>query len=525
MAGMARRDGPDEGGRDALRGAAVTSAWTLGSRLLGYLRDALMAAAFGVTPVFGALALAWVVPNLFRRLFGEGAVGAAVQPALARAESEGGPAAAHALFARFHGFLLIVLFALVAVGELLLGAWREVLGGDAAHVETRRTLLYSMVLLPYVVPICLTALLAAPQNLRGGFWRPALGPVLLNLCWIAALLWPLPPGAGDETLAFRIMAAILVGGVLQWAVQLPGVRGSGWPLRPVFGAPDPRLRAALATFLPALLGLAAAQLAAVVDQVMVRWLVDPSANAYTYLANRLLHLPLALIGVAAVTGAMPWLARLAAAGDRAGLARAVRRNAEPLLLLTVAAAAGLWAVADPAVRVLFERRRFTPDDTAVLVGTLRAYLFGLPAAALAGLLVRAHQASGHYATPARIAGAMLPLDVVANLLLIPWLGVAGAGWATSLVLTVQCLWLLRRLRTEDLLPEPVLRVRDLPTLLLPGFLAGGAAALALHLLGDAAPTLGLVVAIPVGLLAFAGAAWRLRGEDWSSLLAALRRRG
>lgn len=511
-------------GREALRGAIVTSAWTLVSRIAGYARDALLAGVFGMSPILGALNLAWMVPNLFRRLFGEGAVAAAIQPALARAEHAGGSAAAHELFARFHGLLVWLLGGLALVGGAgLLAAW-ALLPAAAEWQETRRTILFSLVLLPYVVPICLAALHSSPQNLRGFFFLPALGPVTLNLFWIAALLWPLPEASGDPGRAWVVMIAILIGGVAQWGMQLPGVRAAGYPLAPRFGRLPPEVRRAVRDFAPALLGLAAVQLAAVVDQIIVRWLVDSSANSFSYYANRLLHLPLALVGLSAATGIMPLLARKAAERDLAGLAEVMRRGTQTLFLLIFAAAAGMYAVAEPVVRALFERGQFTPDDTRLLTATLHAYLWSLPPAALGALLVRAYLACGQYRFQAIAAVLVVPVNLAGDLLLVPYFGIPGAGWATAGALLVQCLMLVGGLPQLGL-PAKLFRARDFLVLIIPGLAAWAAASITLLPFGgSAAGVSGLCAAIATGAAAAVIACAFLRPDDFRQVARVFRRK-
>jgi len=511
-------------GREALRGALVTSVWTLVSRIAGYARDALLAGVFGMSPILGALNLAWMVPNLFRRLFGEGAVAAAIQPALARAEHQGGDAPAHELFGRFHGLLIQLLAGLIVLGGAgLLAAWL-MLPADASWQETRRTILFSLVLLPYVLPICLAALHSSPQNLRGAFFLPALGPVTLNVFWIAALLWPLPQDAGDAGRAWIVMIAILIGGVAQWLMQLPGVRAAGYPTVPHFGRLPPEVKRAVRDFAPALVGLAAVQLAAVVDQIIVRWLVDASANSFSYYANRLLHLPLALVGLSAATGIMPLLARKAAERDLAGLGEVMRRGTQTLFLLIFAAAAGMYAVAEPVVRALFERGQFTAADTQLLTATLRAYLWSLPPAALGALLARAFLACGQYRFQAIAAVLVIPVNLAADLLLVPFFGIPGAGWATAAALLVQCLMLIGGLPQLGLHVK-LFQPRDMLRLILPGLCAWAAASATLIPFGgNAAGLTGLSVAIAAGMAAAVAACALLRPNDFRELARLFRRR-
>jgi len=511
-----------EGGRHAVRGAALTAFWTLGSRVLGFIRDALLAATFGMSPLLGAFTLAWVVPNLFRRLFGEGAVSAAVQPALARAEAEEGAVAAGQLYARFQGLLLVVLGALVLIGEGGLWWWRDSLPADAAHLDPRRVLLFSMLLLPYLLPVCLCALAGAPQNLSGRFLLPALAPAMLNLVWIVALL--LAPQwseqAEDGTIVLAV--AIVCGGFMQWAMQLPGVRAAGSPLRPRFDWRDARLRVALGAFLPALLGLAAVQINVAIDQVLVRALVGEEANTFTYLANRLLHLPLALIGIAGMTGAMPLFARLAAKRDVDGMRLALRRSSESTLLLTVAAGGGLAVIALPTVRLLFEHGQVTAADTPLIADTLRAYLWVLPVAALSGILTRVHQSLGSYRLPAFAAVFAIPINLILDWLLLPRYGVPAAGWATAISLAVQLLVLAAFLPSFGLRwPLPW---RSLPSLTAPGLGATLVSWLSLRFLPTPWLFTDLVIAIGLGVLTAVVLSWQFRRQDLRDLWAALRRR-
>jgi len=512
--------GPDGGGRLALRGAVTTSAWTLLSRGLGFVRDALLTSHFGVGPLTGAFAIAWVVPNLFRRLLGEGAVGAAIQPALARARVEHGEDAARTLYARFHGFLLLMLVgaALATEGVILVLLLR-------ADPADRMALEFAAILVPYMVPICLTALMAAPQQMRGRYALPAMAPLVLNGALIAALVGLEVFGRDlDGVVAMRwICLTILIAGGCQWLLQLPGVRASGYPLAPVLHAGDGSVRRTMKGFAPALLGLAAVQLNFALDQLLVRLLVDDSANTYTYLANRLLQLPLALVAMAAATGTLPLFARLAAERRRREFDGVLERTCETTLLLTVAAAAGLYALARPVVQVLFEHGNFTAEDTAMLTSTLRGYLWCLPAASMASILTRARQSHGDLRGPALAAVAGIPINLVLDLLLLPRFGVVGAGYATAAALSVQALLLGVGLRGLEI--GAPLRLVRLPRILAPGLAAGAVGGLAGHLLGDAAGTVaGLTLAVSSGVAFAVVLTAVLLPEDFRDLRNHLRRR-
>lgn len=510
-------------GRTAFRGTLVTSLWTLLSRVLGFVRDCIMAVTVGVSPESGAFNYAWIVPNLFRDLLGEGAASAAIQPALARERLSRGPEAEARLFARFHGFLAACLVGVLVLSEagMALALWRW---GDDLSAAWRETLVLSLIILPYLVPICLTALYAAPQNLAGMYHLPALAPVLLNVVWIGVLaaLTLLPDHPSYRSMALLCLG-LLAGGVVQWGLQLPGLRRLGMPLRPELRPGDGTVLRTFRDFLPALLGVAVFQINLAVDQILVRTMVDPSANTYAYHGNRLLQLPLAVLGIAAVTGTAPLFARLSAEGRYGELTQALRRTVEMTLLLTFLSAAGLYVLAVPVIRVLFEHGRFGAENTVILAATVRAYLWGLPAATVAGLLTRVRQSRGDFRGPALAACVIVPLNLVLDVLLLPVLGVPGAAYATSAALTVQALLLAVGLRGLEI-GAPLAWSR-MPRLLAPAALCGAAAYGASRGLGAAAATpWGLGACIAAGAAAGAVATAWLLPEDFRELVRALRRR-
>jgi len=501
-------------GRSAFRGAVVTSAWTLLSRILGFARDASMLAVFGASVATGNFVIAWMLPNLFRRLFGEGAVSAAIQPALARAQEEEGHEAAARLFASFMGFFAVSLTVLVVVGEIILVWMLRSLDPGSADEEALRLSIY---LLPYVVPICLTALAGAPQQLSGRFSLPALAPAALNAVWIT---WLVILGVGADIMLLPI--GVLFGGLVQWAMQFPGLRADGWPLLPRMDFGNPRLKDALKAFAPAVLGLAAVQLNLLVDQILVREMVSEQANSFTYAANRLIQLPGALVGVAAATGAMPLFARLAAEQRKSEMTAALRKSSEMTLMLMMAAGCGLGWLAEPVIRVLFEHGRFSAADTSTLTPVLRAYLWSLPAGALLGLSARARQASGDLRGPARIAIGMVPLNLGLDILLLPKFGVAGAGYATSIAITVQYLRLARGLSPLGI-GAPI-RMNRLIPLLAPGAASTLAAALIYPFTAGILPEwVALMLSILAGVGAAAIVAWKLLPEEAEQLLSKFRR--
>ena len=501
----------------AVRGALVNSALIMSSRVLGMVRDMAMLAFFGMSPLLGAFNIAWVVPNMFRRLLGEGAVAAAIQPALARAEEEDGIDAARELFAGFQATVLSALLSLLAIAWAALFLYRgKLIDENALHTN-----LFYLILLPYMVPICMCALASAPQNLHKHFFWPALAPILLNVCWIAGIvagsLW-----VSDQGRQLYILCTfLLVGGALQWAVQLRGLKKIGWKFQLKWKAKLKSQKSAFVMFIPALIGLAAMQINLLADQFLVRSLVGPEANTFTFIANRLLQLPIALVGIAAMTGAMPLFARLAAKNDIAGMNTNLRRASETTTMLLSCAMVGLTVLALPVVTVLFERGKVTPADSVLIAKTLQAYLWVLPILGLSGLLTRAYQAMHSYKLPMIAALIAIPVNLVLDIVWLPEYGTPAAGWATSASMLVQLLILLLGLSRHKLsFPLPIAKAWSW---LLPVFAALGAA-LVLH--NQVLPNhevLNLVLSIMGGAVAAIGTMAITRKDDLAALLSAVRR--
>ena len=503
--------------KHAVRGALVNSALIMSSRVLGMVRDMAMLAFFGMSPLLGAFNIAWVVPNMFRRLLGEGAVAAAIQPALARAEEEDGIDAARELFAGFQATVLSALLSLLAIAWVALFLYR----GKLIDENALQTNLFYLILLPYMVPICMCALASAPQNLHKHFFWPALAPILLNVCWIAGIvagsLW-----ASDDGRKLHILCAcLLMGGALQWAVQLRGLKNIGWKFQLKWKGKLKSQKSTFVMFLPALIGLAAMQVNLLADQFLVRSLVGPEANTFTFIANRLLQLPIALVGIAAMTGAMPLFSRLAAKNDIVGMNTNLRRASETTTMLLSCAMVGLIVLALPVVTVLFERGKITPADSALIAKTLQAYLWVLPIVGLSGLLTRAYQAMHSYKLPMIAALIAIPVNLVLDVAWLPEYGTPAAGWATSVSMLVHVLILLLWLSRHKLsFPLPIVKAWSW---MLPVFAALGAALVLHHQVLPNYAVLNLVLSIIGGAAAAIGTMAITRKDDLAALLSAIRR--
>ncbi|MHC5065771.1 MAG: murein biosynthesis integral membrane protein MurJ [Planctomycetota bacterium] len=445
--------------RSLLRAAGSISGVTMLSRVLGLLRDMLTSYALGVSWASGTFVLAWMLPNLLRRLFGEGALSAAFIPAYAKKLIAGDRDGARSLLAGVSGGLLVFLSGLVLLVLLLtffmpVEAWG--LAGEDVSSSERGSLMSELlaILFPYVIPVCLLAVYAGALNSLGVFAIPAAAPILLNLFWIGGLSLALWQGGGDLALMTRIIAFCLLGGGLAQLLLavFPLLRRGQFsaPRLPTKGGPE---WAVFRSMGPAILGLSLVQLNLLLDQALAEYLVGAGASFHVFLSNRLLLLPHALVALPIAVAVFPRLASLAAAdtGDelRAMLGRALRNT----LFLAVPAAGGLMLIAGDLIQVLFVGGEYELSDVPDTRWTTIALVAGLPALGAAQLYVRALYALGEVAAPARIAAWLVLLNLALNLSFVLGLGMGVAGFtlATSCCAFIN-LYALKR-KTDRLRPS------------------------------------------------------------------------
>jgi len=425
----------DASGKSVLRAARTVAGWTFLSRILGLVRDRLSAAAFGVGAVWDAFAVAWTFPNTFRRLLGEGALASAFIPTLTEVREAEGEEGAARLIDGVFTLLVGTLVGLTAVSlAALLLLPPEAFERFADPHKTDLIFRLLQVLMPYVILICVTAFLGAILQTLGHFGAPAAAPLLLNLAWIAGLVFFVPAmEAGGPTRQILAMAlAILAGGLLQVLVCLPALARRGVRVRPTRDFRHPALRRLLARMLPIAIGLAPTQINILADRVIAELLAGEGANSTLYFGTRLMQFPLALIGVAMATAVLPALAGHASRRDDPALRATLDRSLAVTFFVAVPAAVGLIVLASPIVRFLFETGRFGPDDTAATATVLFGYTAGIPAICLLQVATRAFYARGDTRTPVRLAMLAMVANLALNLLLVGPLGAAGLAWATSI---------------------------------------------------------------------------------------------
>ncbi len=429
-----------------LKNVMTVGGWTMISRVLGFIRDMLMAAMIGAGPVADAFFVANKLPNLFRRLFGEGAFNAAFVPEFSGLLTSDGPEAARRFAQEAIAVMAFWLGGLTILGEIFMPQIMLVFApgfsGDPAKFAL--TVELARITFPYLMLICLTALLSGALNGLERFAAAAAAPVLYNLVAIAALL-----GLTRyvPTVGHAAAWGVSVSGVVQLALLAWAVHRTGMPLRIPRPRLSPAIRLLLRRMAPGLIGASAAQLNQAVD-VIIASLLPAGTVSLLYYADRIQQLPLGVIGIAVGTALLPMLSRLVRNGDNAASLSAVNRAIEYALFLTLPAALALTFSAFPIMWVLFGRGAFDMEHARLASQSLAAFAIGLPSVVLLKVLAPAAFARGDTAMPVKIgmitlavnfllnivfnAGALAPASIAGSL---PLLQHIGPALATSLAST------------------------------------------------------------------------------------------
>jgi len=412
------------------RSIATVGGFTMVSRITGLMREMLIAQYMGAGMVADAFFVAFRFPNLFRSLFAEGAFNAAFVPLFAGKLTAEGEAAAQGFAQQALAVLALALTLFVIVVELampwaMLGlapGFNDVPGKMALATDLSR------ICFPYLLFISLTSLQAGVLNSVGRFAAAAGTPILLNLTAMAGL-WALSPYT--ETPGHALAWGTFVSGLVQFGWLVFSVRAAGIHLSVVRPRLTPEVRLLARRIVPGAVGAGVYQLNLVIN-TMIASTVANGAVSYLNYADRVNQLPLGVVGIAIGTALLPLLSRQLKAGEREAAIESQNRAMEFGLLLTVPAAAALMTIAAPVIRVLFEHGSFGPAETDATARALVAFAAGLPAYVLVKVLTPAFFAREDTATPVKVAGASMALNVALNLALMGPLGHVGMALATAL---------------------------------------------------------------------------------------------
>jgi putative peptidoglycan lipid II flippase len=419
--------------RHLLHTVGSISSATAVSRVLGLARDQVQSYFFGAGPLTDAFIVAFRVPNLLRDLFAEGALSSAFVPTFTAERERHGAAAAWQLLSRVITALALILGVLTVL--LATGApWiLRVYASGFAPDKLQLAVTMTRILSPFLLVIALAAVAMGALNSCGRFFLPALAPAYFNLAAIVTVfaLVAVLPRFGLEPVLTLALGAML-GGVLQFAVQLPALRHEGFRYRPELAFGDPGLRRIGWLMLPATVGLAATQINILVDTSLASHFGDGPVT-YLQLAFRLMQLPIGLFGVAIGTANLVRVSRDVAREDPASLRRNLATAIRVAAILTLPACSGLIALREPIVRLLFQHGRFGPHDTPRLAAAAACYALGLFAYAVTKIQVPTFYAMGDTRTPVLSSVAAVSAKIATSFAMIallkrfggdPFLGLA-----------------------------------------------------------------------------------------------------
>ena len=451
-------------GSKPLRGFRVVSGLTLASRFAGLARDVLMAGLFGTGWVLDTFTVAFRIPGMFRRLFGEGAMAAAFLPQFVHEDQQHGREAASDLFSAVARQLTRWLGLLVIAAELaLLSALLLLDLSDRGELLVHLTIL----LLPYSLLICVAALHCAALNGAEHFWVPAMLPIVLNIAWFSGGLVAMTFLPADEDQVRLIALSILLGGTMQLAVAILQAQQFGIRIQPDVISNELRRRVnhLFRQMGPVLFGLSIMQLNAMVDSLLA-WLLAWPADALPgflerfrlpegtasalYLGQRLFQFPLGVFGVALGTVLFPRFARHASAGNSHKLERDIVHGLQLVLVAGIPASAGLWLMAEPVTDLLFRYGAFSDEDVQLTARMIRSY--GTGVWVFCGLLIvnKVFYAAGDQFTAARLGLICVAMNLVLNVAMLPWLQEAALPLASVLATLFQLVLALKILRQRHL---------------------------------------------------------------------------
>jgi putative peptidoglycan lipid II flippase len=520
------------------RAFATVGGLTLISRVFGFVRDILIAATLGSSAVADAFFVAFRFPNLFRRLFGEGAFNSAFVPLFAKTLEGEGRDAARKFAEEAMAGLVFVLLALTVVAEIampfLMYGLAPGFGADPAKYDL--AVLLTRITMPYLLCMSLVALLSGVLNSVGKFVESSSVSIVLNVTMMAATLLALAMGLRNEPLAGVIQAwGVFTAGLLQLWLLLDGVRrnglwlGLGWPRM------SENLRRLIRLGIPGVIAGGVTQLNIMIGTIVAS--LQNGAVSHLYYADRIYELPLAIVGIAVGVVLLPDVSRHLRAGNQAAVMDSQNRSVEFAMLLTIPAAVALAIVPTPIVQALFERGAFTSADTPATAYALAIFALGLPSFVLIKVFSPAYFAREDTATPMRYATLSLTINTLGSIVLffafralglMPHLGIAVAttlgGWLNA--------WLLfaTLARTGQFIADARL-IRALPRIVLASLIMGGVLWLSGSLLapwfgprgGVVERALALGVLVGAGLMAYCLAVLALGAVQARQVLGFLRR--
>lgn len=501
---------------------------TMVSRVLGFVRDMIGSRLLGASHANDAFNLAFLLPNIFRRLFAEGAFSSGFVPLFSRRLQSGGPEDAEAFSNEILSVFMPVLLLVTIVFVIFMPGVMLVVAGDYQDVPGKLELATELTrwTFPYLLFISLVALLSGVLNSLTKFAVAAFAPALLNVALIVALLVA-PP---DKVSIVRTMAiAVLIGGIFQFLLCWIAVRRSGVRLR--FGRPrmTPAVRELVVLILPATVAAGVYQISQLFYAYFSTQLGEGALTNLSY-ADRLNQLPLSIIGTALGVAILPSISQAIARDDEVEAADVQARAFDLSMLLTLPATLALAVAAGPIIGALYQGGEYSVESARITGNILAILVTGLPAYVLVKVLTPAFYARKDVKTPVRIAMSVLGLGVVANFALIPVMGIYALATVTSASAWINFALLFGILYYRGQFRMPVWLVSRVARQMIAA-VAMGAALYAIKLaIGDMffgsliERAAGLAALVGTGALVYFAVAWMIGGIDREAILILLRKK-
>ena len=433
-----------------VKGFRQIASLTVVSRIFGLIRDMAFSHFLGAGWLMTAWTMGFKIPNLSRRLFGEGAASASFIPVYSE-KLHKDPEQARQLRNTVVTVLFVLLASIVLVGQGLVCGYYKFF---ADNTGTRLGLVLCSIMLPYMIFVCIVAILAGILNVHKHFAAPAAAPIVLNIFIIGSvlltgLIFKIPP----ERQVFFIASAVVAAGLIQISIQIPPLRGAGISIRPQWRVHSDAFKKIVIMMGPMILGLTVTQINTLADDIIALFFSNEQGDplgwgsvSYLYYSQRLYQFPLGVLGISLATAIFPIMSSDAARKDYEALCKTISQGIKGAVFIALPATAGLIMVSRPLVSVIFEHGEFTASDTSMVSWTLCFYSLGLCGYFSQQIATRAFYSMQDSKMPAITAVAAVVVNVVLNLILIWFLGTGGLALSTAVCSYLQVIILLFVLR-------------------------------------------------------------------------------
>ncbi len=517
--------------QNVTRAAGVVGAATLLSRIFGYIRDMVFASFFGAGMAADAFIAAFRIPNLLRRLFGEGSLSIAFVPVFTEIMVKDNREDAMRLAVSALKLLLVSLTVVAVIGVLAAPLIIQIIapGFSQSPEKLFLTVTLTRIMFPYVILIGLVALCMAILNVLGHFAAPAIAPVLLNLAMIGSVFIASRFSDSETVRITGLAIGVLLGGVLQLILQAPYLIKHGVLFWKKSGLWHPAMKKVGILILPTIFGAAVYQINILVGTLLAS-LLPAGSISYLYYADRLVQFPLGIFAQAAATAVLPSLSRQAANGDRKGMGETFGHSMSLVLFITIPAMVGLIILREPIVALLFKRGAFDMNATRLTSDALLYYALGLWAFAAVRIVVSTFYAMQDTRTPVITATIAIIANIILGVVLMGPMKHCGLALATSLSSVVNLVLLVIVLRKK----LGVIRWRPLfsnciKTLAASGIMACVVIVICRFLIplegsvGQLRLLAGIGAGVIGGAVIFFGMSWMMKIPEWKIVVGLMKR--